>query len=394
MIRQPHPTRSRVGILLGTRPEAVKLAPVITAMAASAPLEPVIVSTGQHRDLLGPVLADFGLRPDDDLDLMRPGQQLSDLAGRALQAVGAAVEAHRLDAVVVQGDTTTALAGALAGFYRQVPVVHVEAGLRTGDLRSPYPEEANRRLIGRIADLHCAPTRTAAEALLAEGLDPQTVHDVGNTVVDALHATLARSTGYAGRDADLLASVHADARPLLLVTAHRRESWGAGLAGIAEGVARAVADHPALQVVLPLHPNPVVQQTIAAVLPASDRVHLVGALDYPDFVRLLRRADVVLTDSGGVQEEACTLGRPTLVARDTTERPEGEVAGGLLLVGTDPVRIRREIGRLLTDPDAQAALTCRTSPFGDGRAAERIVALVADLLGHVPAAPSRAHASA
>lgn len=381
----------RIGVLLGTRPEAIKLAPVVLALRDAAGFEPVVVSTGQHADLVAPVLAAFGIDPAGegvhDLALMRPGQELSDLAGRATTAVGRAIADLGLAAVVVQGDTTTSLAGALAGFYRGVPVVHVEAGLRTGDRRAPWPEEANRRMITQVADLHCAPTERAAGALLAEGVAPQSVITTGNTVVDALLAILARSTGYTGPDAALLQRLEDADRRLLLVTAHRRESWGTGLEGIAHGVAAAATAHPELEVVVPLHPNPRVREALVPVLAGRPRVHLIEALDYPDFARLLRRADLVLTDSGGIQEEACTLGRPTLVARTVTERPEGTEAGGLRLVGTSPLRIAAEIARLLRDPAAYEALVCRSSPFGDGAAASRIVIALDDLLRPVEDRP-------
>lgn len=374
----------RVGVLLGTRPEAIKLAPVVLALRDAPWLEPVVVSTGQHADLVTPVLAAFGIGPAQeemcDLGLMRPGQELSDLAGRATTAIGQAIADLGLAAVIVQGDTTTTLAGALAGFYRGVPVVHVEAGLRTGDRRAPWPEEANRRMITQVADLHCAPTDRAARALLAEGVAAESVLHTGNTVVDALVAILASGAGYTGQDAGLLQRLDDAEGRLLLVTAHRRESWGAGLEGIAHGVAAAAAMHPDLEIVVPLHPNPRVRDALVPVLAPVPRVHLIDALDYPDFARLLRRADLVLTDSGGIQEEACTLGRPTLVARTVTERPEGTEAGGLRLVGTSPVRIAAEIDRLLRDPVAYDALVCRSSPFGDGAAAARIVAALDDLL--------------
>lgn len=376
------PTR-RVGVVLGTRPEAVKLAPVVVALRASAQYEPVVVSTGQHRDLLAPLLGFFGVRPDLDLDLMRPGQSLSDLAGLATTRIGRAVEDLGLDLLIVQGDTTTTLAGALAGFYHQVPVVHVEAGLRTDDRLSPYPEEVNRRAVTQLADLHLAPTDRAAARLLAEGVDPARVLVTGNTVIDALFETVRRRHPYAGPDAPALTDAEGDGRRLLLVTAHRRESWGAGLDGIAEAVGRLVDAHPDLTVVFPVHPNPLVREPVRRRLGGRDRVLLVEPLDYPSFVRLLARADLVLTDSGGIQEEACSLGRPTLVARDTTERPEGIEAGGLRLVGTDPARIVAEATRLLTDSAAYDALVCRSLPFGDGTASARSVAAL-DLLFPVP----------
>jgi len=365
--------RTRVGVVLGTRPEVIKLAPVVASLRAHHRYEPVVISTGQHRQLLDQLLGLFEIEPDVDLDLMVEGQSLSALAGRALQCIGGALERLSVDVLVVQGDTTTTMAGAMAGFYQGVPVAHVEAGLRTDDRYSPYPEEVNRRTVTQFADLHLAPTQRAADRLLAEGVDPGRVRVTGNTVVDALLDTIRRDHPFGGPDAAVLEAAAATPGPLLLVTAHRRESWDGGLAAIASAVAALVADHPGLTVVFPVHPNPTVRTAVLPVLASLDRVLLTEPLGYSDFVRMLRRSDLVLTDSGGIQEEACSLGIPTLVARDTTERPEGAEAGGLLLVGTDGGRIRTEAGRLLTDPDAYNGLVCTSFPFGDGRAAARII---------------------
>ncbi|WP_244930843.1 UDP-N-acetylglucosamine 2-epimerase (non-hydrolyzing) [Nocardioides sp. W7] len=369
----------RVGVVLGTRPEAIKLAPIVTALRDSGHYEPVVVSTGQHRHLLDQLLGFFGVTPDVDLDLMRPGQHLTDLAGLATTRIGEAVEALDLDLLLVQGDTTTTLAGALAGFYRRIPVAHLEAGLRTDDRMSPYPEEVNRRVVTQLVDLHLAPTTWAGDRLLAEGVDPTRVLVTGNTVVDALFDTVRRRHPFTGPDAAALAEVEASGRRVLLVTAHRRESWGAGLDGIAEAVARLVAAHPDLVAVFPVHPNPMVREPVRRRLGGLPSVLLTEPQDYPSFVRLMNRADLVLTDSGGIQEEACSLGKPTLVARDTTERPEGVEAGGLLLVGTEPDRIVAAADVLLTDPAAYDALVCRSLPFGDGAASARVVAAL-DLL--------------
>jgi UDP-N-acetylglucosamine 2-epimerase (non-hydrolysing) len=371
---------TRVGVVLGTRPEAIKLAPVVAELRDRPGLDPVVISTGQHRELLDQLLAPFGIAPDIDLDLMVPGQGLTDLAGRAVSLLGAAIEDLAIDVLVVQGDTTTAMAGALAGFYLGVPVVHLEAGLRTDDRRSPFPEEVNRRLVTQLADLHLAPTDRARDRLLAEGVDPATVVVTGNTVVDALFATVHRGAPYAGPDAALLEAVHAGTDRVLLVTAHRRESWGAGIAHIAEAVAELVDAHPDLVAVFPLHPNPTVRTAVLPRLAGRPRVLLTEPLDYADFVRLLDRADLVLTDSGGVQEEACSLGRPALVTRTETEREEGAEAGGLRVVGTDPARIVAEASTLLTDPAAYDALVCRSLPFGDGQAAVRVADAVAALV--------------
>jgi UDP-N-acetylglucosamine 2-epimerase (non-hydrolysing) len=367
-------SRRRVGVVLGTRPEAVKLAPVVAALAASSAYAPVVISTGQHRALLDQVLQPFGIEPDVDLDLMDAGQSLTDLAGRAVRRIGEALDQLRVDVLVVQGDTTTTVAGALAGFYQRLPVAHVEAGLRTGDRFAPYPEEVNRRLVTQLADLHLAPTPLAADRLVTEGVDPGAVVMTGNTGIDALFATVQRKRPYEGANAAALTQLESEPGPLVLVTAHRRESWGGGLAAIAEGIAALVAARPDVRVVLPLHPNPVVRDAVLPWLEGRDRVLLTEPLDYADLVRVLDRADLVVTDSGGIQEEACSLGTPTLVTRETTERPEGAEAGGLLLVGTDAARIRDEAVRLLSDPVAYEAMVCRTLPFGDGHAAERVVA--------------------
>ncbi|CAB4693434.1 MAG: UDP-N-acetylglucosamine 2-epimerase (non-hydrolyzing) [Actinobacteria bacterium] len=381
------PTLPRVAVVIGTRPEAIKLAPLVSALRASRRYEPVVISTGQHRELLDQLLGVFELQPDLDLDLMVAGQGLSDLAGRAVQRIGAALTDLAIDLVVVQGDTTTTLAGALAGFYQRIPVVHVEAGLRTFDRYSPYPEEVNRRLVSQLADLHLAPTRQAADRLLMEGVPADAVHVTGNTVVDALFSTLARRLPYSGAEARRLSEIDASADRVLLVTAHRRESWGSGMAAIADAVAALLADHPDLVAVFPLHPNPLVRDTVVPRLAGCANAVLTEPLQYADFVRLLGRADLVLTDSGGVQEEACSLGKPTLVARDTTERPEGAEAGGLRLVGTDTATIVSQAALLLRDPAAYEQLVCRSLPFGDGSASARIVAAIDALAQTAARAP-------
>lgn len=385
----------RVGVVLGTRPEAIKLAPVVAALRASKTYVPVVISTGQHRHLLDQLLGLFDVTPDVDLDLMVPGQSLSELAGRAVATIGAELERLAIDVLVVQGDTTTTMAGALAGFYGGVPVAHIEAGLRTYDRRAPYPEEVNRRLVTHLAELHLAATERARECLLLEGVDPAAVVVTGNTVVDALFETVRRDRPYGGVDAVRLEAAHSADGQLMVVTAHRRESWGAGLDGIVDAVASLVKTHPGLTVVFPVHPNPVVRQSVVPRLAGLPQVVLTDPLEYPDFVRLIRRADLLLTDSGGIQEEACSLGTPTLVTRDTTERPEGEDAGGLRLVGTDPATIMAEVDRLLTDPEAYDELVCTSLPFGDGHASWRIVDALTQLTTHMTTTnPLESHAPA
>jgi UDP-N-acetylglucosamine 2-epimerase (non-hydrolysing) len=365
-------TGKRIALVFGTRPDAIKLAPVVHAIGAAPGLEPLVVTTAQHRDMLDPVLDVFGIVPDRDLDIFRPGQPLTDIAARSVALLGEALRAERPDLVLVQGDTTTTFAGALAAFYEDIPVGHVEAGLRTHDRRAPFPEEANRRLASQLTTLHFAPTERAAEALAAEGL-----HDgvlvTGNTVIDALRWAVS-SPRPLGEPA--LREVLDDPRRVLLVTAHRRESWGEPLRRIGRALAALVAGDPDLLVVFPIHANPVVREAIGPSLAGLANVRLLEPLPYGDFVRLMQRADLVLTDSGGIQEEAPSLGKPVLVTRDVTERPEAIEAGTALLVGTDERAIEAGVRRLLDDPPAYAAMARAANPYGDGRASARIVAAI------------------
>ncbi len=373
---------ARVAVVVGTRPEAIKVAPVALALQASPVFEPLVVSTGQHRELVAQMLAGFGIAPDVDLDVMAHGQSLGDVTARVVTRMAPVLAERRPRAVLVQGDTTTAMAAALAAFYARVPVVHLEAGLRTGDRWSPYPEEVNRRMITQLASLHLAPTEVTRQNLVAEGVDPLTAVVTGNTVIDALLATVAASPPYG--DARLEALCAGDHR-ILLVTAHRRESWDGGLAGVATALAELVERVDDLHVVFPVHPNPVVVDAVTTILTGRPRVHLIAPLAYGPFARLMARADLILTDSGGIQEEGPALGTPTLVARETTERPEAVAAGGTRLVGTEPSRIVDEVVGLLGDPLAYRAMAGAPSPYGDGRAAGRVVAAMAELLGVVPA---------
>ncbi|WP_262503921.1 non-hydrolyzing UDP-N-acetylglucosamine 2-epimerase [Sphingosinithalassobacter sp. CS137] len=368
----------RILVVCGTRPEMIKLFPVVAALRTRRSLEVRLCVTAQHRGLLDQVLDIAGLVPDIDLDLMHPGQSLEELTARLLLGIGEVLAAERPDRVVVQGDTATAMVGALAAYYHKVPVSHVEAGLRSGDIHHPWPEEVNRRMIAPIADQHFAPTETAAEALRRENVDPATIHVTGNTVIDALHATRARI----GADPSLAAGLDALAqrfagKRILLVTTHRRENFGGGMAAIARAIAR-LADRPDVAVVFPVHPNPNVVSVMDALLADRPNVARIAPLDYPHFIRALDMAELVLTDSGGVQEEAPALGKPVLVMRETTERPEGVAAGTARLVGTSENRIVAEANRLLDDPAAYAAMARAHNPFGDGKAAERIADLVAE----------------
>jgi len=361
-------------LVFGTRPEAIKLAPLIRRMGAAPGLHPVVCVTAQHRGLLDGVLGVFGIRPDHDLDVMRVAQGLTYVTTAVLEGLAGVLARERPDRVLVQGDTTTTFAAALAAFQAGIPVGHVEAGLRTGNLRAPWPEEMNRRLAGAIADLHFPPTAGARDNLLREGVDPKRVHLTGNTGIDALHDALDLLDADPVRAAALDAALPPldPARRILLVTGHRRESLDGGLERVARGI-RALADRGDLEVVWPLHPNPAARRAAEAVLAGHARVHLLPPLDYPAFVRLMRRAYLIVTDSGGVQEEAPSLGTPVLVTRETTERPEAVAAGTVRLVGTCAGRLVEAATALLDDPRAHAAMCVAHNPYGDGRAAGRIL---------------------
>jgi UDP-N-acetylglucosamine 2-epimerase (non-hydrolysing) len=362
--------------VLGTRPDAIKLAPVVAAIRRHpSDLACVLVATGQHRELLDQVLREFALAPDVDLGLMREDQQPAAVVGRALPALDEVIDRVRPDLVLVQGDTATALAGALAAFYRRVAVGHVEAGLRTPSPALPFPEELHRRLIGRIAALHFAPTEGARGALEREGVDPRAIFVTGNTVIDALRSVVGDRGGAAPER-------------LLLVTLHRRESWGAPLAAACRAVRRLLERRADLYAVIPVHPNPRVRATVESVLAGFPRVRVAPPPPYREFVSLLARAAVVLTDSGGIQEEAAALGVPVLVARDVTERVEGVRAGAAWVVGLDPEVIERALERLLDDPASFAPDATARDLYGDGRAADRVVAAVRWWAGLSAEAPS------
>jgi len=367
----------RVLTIFGTRPEAIKLFPLLHALRGDARFASRVCVSAQHRALLDSVLELAGVVPDHDLDLMRPDQSLDALTAALLTGLGGVMDAEKPDWVVVQGDTATAMCGALAAYYRKIPVAHVEAGLRSGNIHHPWPEEVNRKIIGTIAALHCAPTETAAAALLAENVAPTTVHVTGNTVIDALHWVTGRIAAEPGL-ATGLAAVEARfaGKRIVGVTSHRRENFGGGLEGIAEAVRR-LAARSDVALIFPVHPNPNVRAVMNAALAGLPNVALIEPLDYPDFARLLDICELMLTDSGGVQEEAPALGKPVLVMRETTERPEGVAAGTAMLVGTDADTIVREANRLLDDPAAYAAMARAHNPFGDGKAAARIVELLA-----------------
>lgn len=372
---------AKILIIFGTRPEAIKLFPVVQALTARSGLTVRTCVTAQHRGLLDQVLSIAGIVPDIDLDLMEPGQTLDRLTARLLTGLGDVMDKERPDRVIVQGDTATAMVGALAAYYRKVPVSHVEAGLRSGDIYQPFPEEVNRRIVAPIADQHFAPTQTAADALLRENIAPETVHVTGNTVIDALLATQARIAADPALAAGLdpLAERFAGKR-IVLVTTHRRENFGGGMENIARAIAR-IADRDDLAVIFPVHPNPNVVSVMDRILGDRPNIARIDPLDYPHFIRALGMSHIVLTDSGGVQEEAPALGKPVLVMRETTERPEGVTAGTARLIGTDEDRIVSEIFTLTDDNAAYQAMARAHNPFGDGHASARIAGIVAHGFG-------------
>lgn len=355
----------------GTRPEAIKLAPVIQELARHArEFQPVVLVTAQHRQMLDQVLRVFDITPDYDLDVMRPGQSLADVTVGVLRGVERVLRRARPDMVMVQGDTTSALAAALAAFYERIPVGHVEAGLRTGDKYSPYPEEMNRRLVSGLADLHFAPTRTARDNLLREGVPRGRIRVTGNTVVDALRAIRASKAKWRVPVLDRIAP----GQRVVLVTAHRRENFGPGFERICRALRMIVERNPDVAVVYPVHLNPNVRKPARAILGRVPRVYLVAPLEYLPFVRLMERAYVILTDSGGIQEEAPALGKPVLVMRDVTERPEAVAAGTARLVGTETEVIVSATERLLRSAAAYRKMARARNPFGDGLASRRIAA--------------------
>ena len=371
--------RETILVAFGTRPEAVKLAPVLALLRQDPHLQALAVATGQHRDLVQAALDPFGLVPDIVLDVMRPGQDLPSLTARLLGAMAGVIAESRPQLVMVQGDTTTTFAAALAAFYDRVPVAHVEAGLRTGDMGAPFPEEANRRLVGVLADLHFAPTPGARASLVAEGVPPERILVTGNTAVDALHHVAGLPDD--GRCPVLLALD--EARPIVLATAHRRENQGEPLARLCRALARLVQLRPDVQVVLPVHPSPAVRGVVEPLLADVPGIRLVAPLDYVALVGIMRRAALVITDSGGLQEEAPALGVPVLVCREATERPEGIACGLATLVGTDEAAIVSHALEILGSPDSARRTSpgaLRPSPYGDGRASVRIVEACRELL--------------
>lgn len=370
----------RVLSVVGTRPEAIKMAPVIQALAEASGIESRLCVTGQHRQMLDQVLELFRLRPDFDLNLMKPGQDLTDVTCGALLGLRGVLTECKPDIVLVQGDTTTAMSGALAAFYQKVPVGHIEAGLRTGDLLAPWPEEANRRLVSPITRWHFAPTTQARDNLVREGVSSTSIHVTGNTVIDALLSVVARLRKEPGLSERLFAAlpVFEPRKRKILVTGHRRENFGGGFESICLAL-RDLAARGDVQIIYPVHLNPNVQEPVRRILGDVSGVHLIPPQDYLPFVALMDRSDLIITDSGGVQEEAPSLGKPVLVMRDTTERPEAVQAGTVRLVGTDRKRIVSEANLLLDDSNAYGAMSRAHNPYGDGKAAGRIVKTLAGL---------------
>ena len=382
----------KIALILGTRPECIKMAPVYFALKQSTKLVPVVISTGQHRQMLDQTLGVFGIKPEFDLNLMQPGQTLPELTSRVISATSAWFAEHKPAAVLVQGDTTTVLSSAISAFYNRIPIGHVEAGLRTGNMDSPFPEEMNRRLTTPLARWNFCPTETSKANLIKEGIDATTCYVTGNSVVDALFYVrknqsingvsakiVAERVGIPGAFAQEFLSETAK-KPWILVTGHRRESFGGGFERICEAINRITQLHPEVGVLYPVHLNPQVQAPVNRILGSNPRVALVAPAAYEEFVWLMNRCTFLLSDSGGVQEEAPSLGKPVLVMRDTTERPEGVDAGTCRLVGTNPETILREADLLLNNPGEYQRRSSLKNPYGDGQTSEKIRQIIEDSL--------------
>ena len=365
----------KVLTIFGTRPEAIKMAPLVLALADDADIEQRVCVTAQHRQMLDQVLALFEITPDYDLDIMQAGQSLTDITCRIMTGLQSVFDDFEPDAVLVHGDTTTTFAASMAAFYRQIPVGHVEAGLRTGNLYSPWPEEANRKLTGVLARWHFCPTEGARGNLLAEGTAENSLYVTGNTVIDALLLVQQRLQ----QDQALKQQYDEEfdfldpAKKLILVTGHRRESFGLGFERICEALAEIARSRPEVEILYPVHLNPNVSEPVQRILGDISNIHLIAPQDYLPFVYLMGRAEIIITDSGGIQEEAPSLGKPVLVMRDTTERPEAVTAGTVRLVGTQSRQIVDEVGTLLDDEEAYRAMSRAHNPYGDGQACRRIV---------------------
>lgn len=360
--------------VFGTRPEAIKMAPLALQLAKDPRFDAKVCVTAQHREMLDQVLDLFELKPAYDLDLMKPGQDLTDITTGILQGMKDVLANFRPDMVLVHGDTATTFATTLAAYYQQIPVGHVEAGLRTGNLYSPWPEEANRKLTGALAEKHFAPTERSRQNLLSEGVADARIVVTGNTVIDALFEVVKKLDTDSGLQLQLAEQFDFldQDKKLILVTGHRRESFGGGFERICQALSQTAKNHPEVEVLYPVHLNPNVQEPVKRLLGNAPNIHLIEPLDYLPFVYLMNRAHIILTDSGGIQEEAPSLGKPVLVMRDTTERPEAVDAGTVKLVGTDVAAITGELDRLLSDSSAYNTMSRAHNPYGDGKACQRI----------------------
>ena len=366
--------------IFGTRPEAIKMCPLVLEMRKYPDyIEPIVAVTAQHREMLDQVLELFDIKPDYDLNIMQAGQTLYDITTRALMGLKEVIEEAKPDMVLVHGDTTTTFAGSLAAFYAQVPVGHVEAGLRTGNKYSPYPEEMNRKLTGAIADMHFAPTTTSRENLLKENVAPETIVVTGNTVIDALQTTVKED--YEFSDAEFN-KIFARGNRLILMTTHRRENLGEPMRNVYKALRKVLETHADVEAIFPVHKNPKVREIVQEELGNLDRVHLIEPMDYEPFANLMGKVDIVLTDSGGIQEEAPALGKPVLVLRDTTERPEAVEAGTVKLIGTAYEDVLRETNLLLDDSAHYKKMAEAANPYGDGKACERIIRAILQKNGY------------
>lgn len=374
----------KIMTVYGTRPEAIKVAPIIKALEAHPRFTSIAVITGQHREMLDQVNQLFGITPEVDLDIMEPNQTLNSIVAKVIEGTDAAYQAYQPDAVIVQGDTSTVMGAAIAAFNRGIPVIHLEAGLRSGNIHSPFPEEANRKLTSQITSLHLAPTVEAKHNLLKENIAEGTIAVTGNTVIDALFETLSQEVTFSD---PALAGVIDEKRPIVLVTTHRRENWGEPMEYIGSAVAELAKLYPDYTFVLPLHRNPQVRATVLPHVIGAANILVTEPLDYAEFTHLIKASHIVLSDSGGVQEEAPSLGKPVLVLRENTERPEAVTAGTVKLIGTDQHRIVHEVSRLIDDPTHYESMAQAMNPYGDGHAAERAIAALECLFGLGPSLP-------
>lgn len=367
----------KVMVVYGTRPEAIKVAPVIRALEADPNLEPIVVVTAQHREMLDQVNEVFNIVPDVDLNLMAHGQTLNSIAGSVISRIDEVLAEHEPDAVIVQGDTTTVMGAAIAAFNREIPVVHLEAGLRSGDINSPFPEEANRKIVSQIARVHLAPTMVSRSNLLADGVPDENIHVIGNTVIDALQWAVERPVNFSLPE---LQALESDERRVLLVTTHRRENLGDNMVNIGKAMRHLATNYPDLLIIWPAHKNPKVRASIAPQIEDLDNVISIEPVEYGEFSHLINASDIVLTDSGGIQEEAPSLGKPVLVLRENTERPEAVDAGTVKLIGTATEKIISEVSRLLDDKKEYRDMANAVNPYGDGHSASRSVDILNELL--------------